>query len=236
MRVAVSVLALALFPSLTFGQEARVEQSDSGPQVVASATRTIRVAADRATLLVYIEATAEAPAEAAQRAERKVRAVTDTIQHLGLETQMASVAYGVSPATREMVVYPTSAAPGSYTARFAVRLQSVPVARVTDLAAVLVSAGALSAVASQFEAAAPDSIRRVLSSEAIQLARRDAEALAASLGGRLGSLVEATGNAFAGPQGSTNLVGLQGGVSGPTPSPDVMLTATATVRYRFLSR
>jgi uncharacterized protein YggE len=147
------------------------------------------------------------------------------------------VPIGVTP-TGSINPYQPSGVPTTYTARFVVRVQSARMDQVAGLAAALVTAGATSAVASQFEYSAADSVRRILYASALDQARRDAEALASALGGRLGQVLEATSNAPSVVPSGPPYVALSSSINvgGATPSPDVTVTATASVRYRFVPR
>jgi uncharacterized protein YggE len=82
MRFTGTLLVLGLIPSLARAQGARVEQTDSGPRIVASVTKVARVVPDRAMVYGSVEATAETPAEAVQRGEHKVQAIMEAIRQV----------------------------------------------------------------------------------------------------------------------------------------------------------
>ena len=235
MRYGVVVLAMTLAPSLAGAQGAQVMQSDSGPVIVASATRTARLAADRAGVFASVEVTAESATEAVQRGDRKVHDVVDAAGKLGLAGQTVSAAISLTPGAGISPYQPYPAAgPGLFTSRYVVRVLEVRLDQLGALGAALVTAGASNASVSFFEVSAADSARRGLRAEAVDEARRDAEALAVSLGGRLGALLEATSSSAPVPA-TTTFVTFQP-TGGPTQAPDVLVSASATLRFRFVPR
>ncbi|MFI5208014.1 MAG: SIMPL domain-containing protein [Gemmatimonadales bacterium] len=232
----ISLVALATIPSLLSAQGAQLDQTANEPRIVATATRTTRVAPDRAVLYVVIEGSAETPAEAVQRAQAKVQAVNDAIRGAGVAQGMSTVPLGVSPLPTSNPFGATGQQPPNV-ARYVVRVAWVDVAQVGTLSAAVIAAGAASGGASTFEASAADSIRHALYGEALGQAQRDAQALAASLGGRLGLVVEATSGAGPTSTSGPNFVNFGSPYqSVSTPLPDVMISATATVRFRFVPR
>src|SRR5258707_14318967 len=99
MRGASLLLVVSALPSLARAQSAQLDQSEAGPRIVASVTRTARLAPDRVTVYAAVEANAEVAAEAVQRAERKAQAVADAARQGGASADNVSVVpYGVSPA------------------------------------------------------------------------------------------------------------------------------------------
>lgn len=234
------VMALAILPSLAQGQGARMDASDQEPRIVVTATRTTRIAPDRALVYVTVEGTGETPADAAQRGAQKLQAVTAALQSFGgARDAIISVPYGVSPAPN-INGFPGTSSQTSFISRYVLRVQPSRIDQITPLAVAAIAAGASSATPPTFEASGADSVRRLRFGEALTLARRDAEALATSLGGRLGSVMEVSTNSS--PQGYMGSAGFGGYVSfvssydfrGPVQPPDVVVTATVTVRYRFI--
>lgn len=238
MRRAYFLLALSVLPSPARAQSAQLEQSDAGPRIVATVTRAARLAPDRATVYAAVEANAEAAADAAQRAERKAQAVAEAARQAGVATEnVAVVPYGVSPALT-VGGYPGSTQQPPFVGRYAVRVSGVRLDQIESLSAALVTAGANGAGASNFEATTADSVRRTLAAQAVTEAEREAQALAAAVGGRLGPVVEATSSAGSTATGFGNPVGFGTpyNVQALAQSPDVMINTTVTVRYRFVPR
>jgi uncharacterized protein YggE len=230
------VAVLAILPSLAQGQGARMEASDPEPRIVVTATRTTRIAPDRFALYVTVEGSGETPAEAAQRGAQKLQAVTAALQPFSGREAIVSVPYGVSPAPN-INGFPGSSAQTSYLARYVLRVQPGRVDQITPLAVAAIAAGASSASPPTFEATGADSARRQRYGEALTQARRDAEALAAALGGRLGAVIEVSSNNITpGFSSSNGYISFMSGYEfrGPVPPPDVVVSATVTVRYRFI--
>jgi uncharacterized protein YggE len=233
------VAVLAILPSLANGQGARMDASDPEPRIVVTATRTTRIAPDRALVYVTVEGTGETPTDAAQRGAQKLQAVTAALQSFGGgRDAIVSVPYGVSPAPN-INGFPGSSSQTSFVARYVLRVQPSRIDQITALAVAAIAAGASSATPPTFEASGADSVRRLRFGEALTQARRDAEALATSLGGRLGAVIEVSTNSppsYPGSAGSGGYVTFMSGYDfrGPVQPPDVVVTATVTVRYRFI--
>ena len=227
---------LTLLPVTAFGQSARLEAADPEPRIVVTATRTVRIAPDRVTLYVTIEGSGESPAEAAQRAAQKLQAVTSALQPFAAAREAISTApYGVSP-TPNVNGFPGSSSQTSFLARYVVRVQPSRIDQITPLATAAIAAGASAASLPVFEATTADSVRRIRYAEALSQARRDAEALAAALGGKLGAVLEVSSNGGPGQSGNQSYVSFMNRYEfgGPVQPPDVLVSATVTVRYRFI--
>jgi uncharacterized protein YggE len=227
---------LASFPILASAQGARMDAVDGIPKIVVTAVRSVRVLPDAALFFVAIEGTAEAPADAAQRAERKVKTVMDTLRALGPRVEAsAAVPYGVSPATT-MTSFPGNAPPTQYVARYVVRVRTTRLDQFMRAAASVMDAGASAVSSPTFDYAASDSVRRVRFGEAVAQARHDAESLAAASGGKLGAIIDVTSSvtpgAFSGPFTLFSRMDF----TGITQPPDVTIGSTVTVRFRLEPR
>jgi uncharacterized protein YggE len=233
------VIALAMLPALAQGQGARMDASETEPRIVVTATRTARIAPDRFTLYVTVEGSGETPAEAAQRGAQKLQAVTAALQPFSGRDAVVSIPYGVSPAPN-INGFPGTSSQTSFVARYVLRVQPGRVDQITPVAVAAIAAGASSASPPTFEASGADSVRRLRYAEALSQARRDAEALAVALGGRLGPVIEISTNSspprLAGSAGFGEYISFIGSYDfrGPVQPPDVTVTATVTVRYRFI--
>lgn len=201
-------------------------------------TRSVRetVTPDRATLVLGVETTLADPADASARLATLERAVVDTIRRLGIPAS----AIGVTPMGVSIVRQPGGFQPGiaQYSAQSVVRVDVDRVDRVASVANAALAKGGVHVNPPTFEVTSEDSLRRVLVQRAIVEARRDAENIARSMGGRLGPVVDVTQNT--GP--STNpfpdavvfpsLVQFSG-FSGRQPT-SAIVTATVTVRWTFV--
>lgn len=230
------VAVLMTLPVIALGQNTRPESADPEPRIVATATRTARIAPDRVTLYLMIEGSGESPAEAAQRASQKVQAVTNAVQQFANgRDAISTVPYGVSPA-QNIPGYPGSSSQTSFLARYVVRVQPGRLDQITPLAAAAIAAGASASSPPAFEATAADSVRRLRYAEALSQARRDAEALATALGGHLGAVIEISSSGGFNPAGNAGYVNFVNRYefAGPMQPPEVLVSATVTVRYRFI--
>ena len=237
MRLALVPL-VGLLASNVSAQGARLETSDGDPRVVVSVTRTARITPDRATVYLLVEGSGETPADAAQRAGQKLQAVTAALRQSGTAIESATAfPYGVSPAPN-LNGYPGAATQTSFVARFALRVHLTKLEQILSLTATAISAGAGSASAPVFEASAADSARRTRFAEALAAARQDAETLAGSLGGRLGALIEVSSSGSLGQGISSPYISFMNryDMGGQTQTPDVQVSASVTVRYRFIPK
>jgi uncharacterized protein YggE len=228
MRLRLRLLPLLLLPLPLAGQTLR----DS--IITVSATRTSRVAPDRATFYVIVEGTAETPADAVARVETKLKVVSDAMKALGSRVVLEPpMAYGVGP-TPSQPGFPMPASPPTNLARSVLRVQLNRPDQIANVVAAAIAAGAASSSTLTFESSVADSVRRAKISEALSVARQDAEAIASSLGARLGSLVSVTtsGQNFNFQGQSTlnfdNRFGIQ------APAPDVTITTNVSVQYRLV--
>lgn len=216
-----------LFPALLAAQTTR----DS--VVTASATRTARLPADRASLLVSVEGTAETAREAVARAEVKAATVSEALRRISGGSEVGRpMAFSVAPPPT-MRSFPSAPTGPSFTAKIAIRLVIANLGQMPTLLATALDAGATTTSTAAFEASAADSVRRKLTADALTAARADAQAIAANLGGQLGAVVDAgTSAPF------SNIVPSMffpvESFSQQTAAPEVTITVTANVRYRLV--
>jgi len=100
--------------------------------------------------------------------------------------------------------------------------------------AAAIGAGAASSSSLSFESSVADSVRRARIGDALTVAHMDAEAIATSLGARLGALVGAstTGGQF-GFQGPSTL-NFDNRFGQQASAPEVSVTTTVSVQYRLV--
>jgi uncharacterized protein YggE len=223
---ATAFAAVATLASAAYGQGAASDSGSAEPRVVVSATRTTRLTADRARLEVLVEGRGETPDAASQRAEVLLLNVREALRQLGTRAETL----GTTPAgitTLRIGDLPTPPGESRYAARHVVTVSIPHLGDLADVSTAALAAGA-TASATTYEAAASDSVRRAGYADAVAQAQRDAEAIATSLGGRLGPVIEVSSAPPASaPSGSP------GGSPGGSPS-DLTVTAAVTVRYRLL--
>lgn len=209
-------------------------QQPRDSMVTVSASRTTRIAPDRASMYLIVEGTAETAPDAIARVQAKLKTVTDALKGFGSQVKLdAPISYGVGP-TPNQTGYPVPASPPTNLARFVVRVQLDRVDQLASVVAAAIGAGAGTSSSLMFESSVADSVRRSRITDAIAAARLDAEAVAASLGGRLGSLVSVTSTGGAFPfQGPSNLI-FDNRFSQPTQVPDVQINTNVTVQFRLV--
>jgi uncharacterized protein YggE len=221
------LVALVLLPMSLRAQT----QRDS--VVTATASRSTRIAADRATFYVLVEGTAETAPDAVARVETKLKAVSTALAGFGNRVEAERpIAYAVG-ATPAPNGYPVPAVPASNVARSVIRVHLNRVDQAANVVAAALAAGATNASSVSFESSVADSVRRARIGEALAVARSDAETLAAALNGRLGEFLDVSTNGqqvF--PQQPT--LSFDNRFSQPPLAPEVTVTANVTVRYRLV--
>jgi uncharacterized protein YggE len=129
--------------------------------------------------------------------------------------------------------YPVQPGPPTNVARAAIRVQVTRLDDLARVAAAALGAGAASASSPTFESSAADSVRRSRIAEALAAAKADAQAIATSLDGHVGALVDVSTNAGASFVGPTNLY-LDNRFVQNAMAPEITVTTTVTVRYRLV--
>jgi uncharacterized protein YggE len=208
-------------------------QAPTDTTIAVSITRTSRVLADRAAVLIGVEGASENARDAMARAETAAAAVTEALRKLALPVSIERpviVMTGDNPALRG---FQSSPLPTSRVVRFVIRVLPARLEHLTRILPVAVDAGAKGMVSFAFESSAADSVRRTLVADAAAAARQEAVAAATALGGRVGALLSATtsgGPSFQGP----SMVSFDNTFSMSNQSPEVMVSVTLTARYRLL--
>lgn len=202
--------------------------------ITVTASRTTRVAADRASLYVTLEGTAETATDAVARVETKIKGVTEALKALGPRVAFdPPIAYTVGP-TPAPNGYPGLASPASNLARTIIKVHVTRVEQLAHVMASALGAGAVGTSMVTFEVSAADSIRRARIAEALVVARLDAEVIAASLGGRLGALVDVSTNSGPAANPQSPALSFDTRFGQQAMSPEVAITTNVTVRYRLL--
>jgi uncharacterized protein YggE len=226
-------LHFLLVAILPMSLSAQITARDS--VVTISASRTSKIAPDRASFYVTVEGTAETPNDAVARVETKLRAVTDALKGLGSRVTLdAPIAYGVGPSPAPNG-YPGNATPPTNLARSVIRVQVNRPDQIANVIATAIAAGASGSSSLSFESSLADSVRRARIAEALSVARTDAEATASSLGLRLGALVSVSSTAspiaFG---GSTQIIFDNRYSSQSSPAPEITIVTNVTVQYRLV--
>jgi uncharacterized protein YggE len=224
------VLAALILPACLHAQQVR----DSVISI--SVNRSTSVLPDRASAFIIVEGSGETPVDANSRLDTKLKGVTDAIRGLGsIASVERPVSYGVTMAQNPQG-YPMPAVPTTYVSRSVVRLHIAKIDQLASAVATILGAGATNVTSLQFESSTFDALRREKMAEVLALARADAEAVAAALGGRLGALVDVSSSSSPlNPFGAgSQLTFDQRYSGGSVPAPLIMVNANATVRFRLL--
>jgi uncharacterized protein YggE len=202
--------------------------------ITVSASRNTRVAPDRASMYVLVEGSAETPADAVARVELKIKAVGDAIRALASKPDVdRPVIFSTGPAAQPNG-FPQASGPPSNLSRAVMRVQTNRVDQIAQIAAAALAAGAAGVSSITFEASASDSVRRTRMADALAVARADATALATSLEGHLGALIDVTSNSpnlgFVGP----TQLNFDSRFYQPPQVPEVNIMVNVTVRYKLV--
>jgi len=217
-------LVLALVP-LPLAAQAR----DS--IIAVSSTQTTRIAPDRASFYLLVEGTAETTADALARVNAKLKAVTDALKTFGSRVSLNTpMDYGVGPAPANG--YPTPSS--TNVARSIMRVQLNSPEQLAQVIAAALAAGASGSSSLVFESTVADSVRRARIGEVLNSSRLDAEAIASSLGARLGALVSVSVNAPFGFQGPSVLSFDNRYAQPPSQPPEIVVSTNVNVSYRIV--
>jgi uncharacterized protein YggE len=209
-------------------------QAGRDSMVTVTASRTSRVAPDRASFYVIVEGTAETPADAIARVDTKLKAVLDAFKPLGSRVSLdPPIAYGVGP-NLPPNGYPVVVAPSTNLARSVIRVQLSRPDQIANVIAAAIGAGAAGSSSLSFESSVADSVRRARISDALSVARLDAEAIASSLGARLGTLVSVSTSGGQFGFQAQSFLNFDNRFGQQASAPDVTITTSVTVQYRLV--
>jgi len=219
-------LVLALVP-LPLAAQAR----DS--IIAVSSTQTMRIAPDRASFYLLVEGTAETTADALARVNTKLKAVTDALKTFGSRVSLnRPMDYGVGPAPANG--YPPPSSMATNVARSIMRVQLNRPEQLAQVIAAALAAGASGSSSLVFESTVADSVRRARIGEVLNSSRLDAEAIANSLGARLGALVSVSVNGPFGYQGPSVLSFDNRYAQPPSQPPEIVVSTNVNVSYRIV--
>lgn len=212
-----------------------VAQAPRDSVLSATVSRTVRLTPDRSTFFLSVEGTAETAKDAVTRAEARITTVREALQRVGPGVEVGPpVAMTVGAAQGMRGFLPAGSSPPSFVARIALRVNVTRLAvHATALAAAL-DAGAAQSASPTFDATSADSVRLSVAAAALSAARREVEATAAGLGGRVGHLVDASTNGSFPSVSSPDYFNFDVGFAQQWRLPEVAVTVTATVRYRLI--
>jgi uncharacterized protein len=229
----------AALPLVVLAHSARaqvfISPSDSGRTVV-SATGQARqnLTPDRANLMIMIDAQAMTADESATRLASIERAITDTLRRLNLSAgSVQTFNSGVGPFRQQGM--PSSMMGGpTFSGRSVIRVELSRVDQISAVTSAALAKGAAFITPPTFTSSATDSVRRVLLPRALEAARRDAEAIAAAAGGRLGRMIDVSAPLSPVSFGEQNQQVYFNSMyfeNGPRPAPNTAVTTTVTARW-----
>jgi hypothetical protein len=200
-------------------------QMQQQPRVVASASATVGVEADAATLTVAVETRAPSAAEAAEDNAERLQRVLDELDDAGYDDEVSTSGYSLWPyAGRESETE-------GYVAVNTVTVRIDEIDEVGEVIDRAIEAGANRIPSVSFVADDIEDARHRALEQAISQARADAEVMARAAGRGLGDLIELTTQGVdAVPM--REMMSLQAGtpVVGPTQQVTVHVTTTWGLR------
>lgn len=192
----VSALAVGSLPKWAHAQAA----APLVPQVITQGRGEVDVKPDRARAELGVETRAPTAASAAAENSRRMRAVLDTLQRLGIAAEQIQTAN--LQITPEMV-YPGQGLPpkvSGYLARNTVRVEVLKLEQAGAVVDAALNRGATTILGLQFYSSKAEEARREALERAVQAARMDAEVMVRAAGYQLGALIEiSSGPPSAGP-------------------------------------
>jgi uncharacterized protein YggE len=202
-----------------------------------SASREVRIAPDRATLILAVETRAPSAGAAAQANARAQRAVLDTLRAIGIApSQIGTAGYTVQAA------YESDGKGGmhrnGFVANNAITVRLTQLERVGAVIDAALAKGATNVSDVTFDASNTADARRAALADAAAQAKADAMVLAKAMGGTLGPLIWITTSeeqvepqprmmrpAFAGPQAETPIV-----------AGDIPVSASVQAKWAFIAK
>lgn len=160
------------------------------PEVVATGHAEVRLRPDRASLTLAVVTRADAASEASQANAERVLPLLEALRRQGLTDSLISTSGFTVSEDQEYDFATDSYSSQGFVARNAVRVLLLDPALIGAIIDTALLAGATEVSAVTFASSeAADGRRRAIAAATLE-ARADAEAAAASLGGRLGPVIE----------------------------------------------
>lgn len=229
------ILALALLATVAVRSSAQSNATAAAPQIETVGTGERRVVPDRAVVHLVVTTKAMSAANAAAGNARTLQAVRDTLRKIGLDSAVSTASYNVGP-DYERPMPRDDSKPLGYAARTVVRVRIAKLDQIGRVIDAALAKGATGIEGIQFESSAADEARRQSLAEASIIARRDAEALAAALGGSIGSLISASTVGVDDPRRMNVMMRVAGGMAGGTQiRPDeIVITSGVVTKWEFI--
>jgi uncharacterized protein YggE len=233
-EIAVFALLSCSLP-LALGAQVAAPSTERNPDIETVGSGERRVAPDRATVMLIVETRAPSAAVAASNNARAVAAVRDTLRRLGLESVTTTASYNVGPAYEPPRPERSGPERVGYAARSVVRVQLSQIDQVGRVIDAGLARGGTGVEGVFFEASTAEEARRAALADAATVARRDAEALARSLGGTAGPLLSVSTAGGMDPRRMNVDLSAAYSRSGTqiTPS-EIVIRAGVITRWRFV--
>jgi uncharacterized protein len=231
-----SLLAVALLATAAVPATAQGNVTAGVPQIETVGTGERRVVPDRAVVHLVVTTKAMSAANAAAGNARTLQAVRDTLKKIGLDSAVSTASYNVGP-DYERPMPRDDSKPLGYAARTVIRVRIAKLDQIGRVIDAALAKGATGIEGVQFESSAADDARRQSLAEASITARRDAEALAAALGGSIGSLISASTVGSDDPRRMNVMMRAASGsvVGGTQIRPDeIVITSGVVTKWEFI--
>lgn len=229
------ILVLALLATVAVRSSAQGNVTAGAPQIETVGTGERRVVPDRAVVHLVVTTKAMSAANAAAGNTRILQSVRDTLRKIGLDSAVSTASYNVGPDYQRPMPRDDSK-PLDYAARTVVRVRIAKLDQIGRVIDAALAKGATGIEGVQFESSAADEARRQSLAEASIVARGDAEALAAALGGSIGSLISASTVGGDDPRRMNVMMRVAGGMAGGTQiRPDEIVVVSGVVtKWEFV--
>ncbi len=191
------VFAVAAWPTAAVGRAHQTigwtgQENLPHPHITVTATGEVSVSPDRAVIYFTLTSVEESPDRAAAANVDLRDRMTRALAPLGLSAEAVSNwGYGVGPRGLQ-VRRPDMSMPPEFSAQSGIRVTVNALERLDDVVRAGLAIGDVAIPLVEFDATDPSEARRAAISQAVELARRDAEALARAAGGSLGELLVLT--------------------------------------------
>lgn len=191
----VALALLPVFVSATAAAQMPVPHAPIGvgdtATIETSARREVRIAPDRATLVLAVETRAPSAAAAAQANARAQRMVLDTLRAIGIApSQIGTAGYTVQPNYEPLPKGGMQR--NGFVANNAITVRLTQLDRVGTVIDAALARGATNVGEVTFDASNTADARRAALADAATQAKAEATTLAKALGGTLGPLIMAT--------------------------------------------
>lgn len=241
MRPFLAALILALSIGARADAQRSTNASSAAPEIVSAGSGEVRVKPDRATVTIAVITSAASAAEAGRLNTERLLPLLESLRRQGIpDSAVVTVGYSVAiehPAYGEAPRPPGT--PPTYGARNAVRVSLSNIDALGTVVDSALAAGASEISSIAFSSTEEPEARRRAIELAIQGARADAEVAAVAAGGRLGRLIELQVAPDPYDRLAMRLMeqsGYPGAAAAPISPRDLLVVATAAMRFEFIAR